>query len=35
VGDPVADALAEYAHPPIVDPRGESSGEVRPAFRLR
>jgi L-asparaginase II len=35
MGDPVADALAEYAHPPIVDPRGESSGEVRPAFRLR
>ncbi|MDQ2934619.1 MAG: asparaginase [Chloroflexota bacterium] len=28
------DRLREYASPPIVDPRGEPSGEVRPAFRL-
>ncbi|MGH2428626.1 MAG: asparaginase [Candidatus Limnocylindria bacterium] len=27
-------ALTDYASPPIDDPRGEPSGEVRPAFRL-
>ena len=26
--------LEPYAHPPIVDPRGDAAGEVRPAFRL-
>jgi L-asparaginase II len=26
--------LAEYASPPILDPRGEVAGEVRPAFEL-
>ena len=26
--------LAEFADPPIIDPRGEPSGEVRPAFSL-
>ncbi len=26
--------LAEYASPPVLDPRGAVSGEVRPAFRL-
>jgi L-asparaginase II len=26
--------LAEFAHPPITDPRGDSSGEVRAAFTL-
>ena len=26
--------LAEYASPPILDPRGEPAGKVRPAFRL-
>ena len=26
--------LAEFASPPIRDPRGASSGEVRPAFEL-
>jgi L-asparaginase II len=34
LGDRVPDALEEYAFPPIVDPRGESSGEVRAVFRL-
>jgi L-asparaginase II len=34
IGDRVPDSLAEYASPPIVDPRGELSGEVRPAFVL-
>jgi L-asparaginase II len=33
--DPLPDSLAEYADPPIEDPRGERSGEVRAAFRLR
>ena len=28
------DRLAEFASPPILDPRGEPSGEVRPAFQL-
>ena len=35
LAEPLADSLAEYADPPIVDPRGERSGEVRPAFGLR
>jgi L-asparaginase II len=26
--------LAEYASPPILDPRGESSGQVRAAFAI-
>jgi L-asparaginase II len=30
----VAGRLAEFASPPVVDPRGDRSGEVRPAFRL-
>jgi len=34
IGDPVPDGLAGYASPPIVDPRGDPSGEVRAAFRL-
>ena len=34
VGDPVPPALEEYASPPIMDPRGEPSGEVRAVFRL-
>jgi L-asparaginase II len=32
--DPVPAALAAFADPPIVDPRGERSGEVRAVFRL-
>jgi L-asparaginase II len=32
--DPLPVAVAELAAPPIVDPRGEVSGEVRSAFRL-
>ena len=35
IADPPSDALSEYANPPIVDPRGERSGEVRSAFRLQ
>jgi len=31
---PLPSALAAYASPPIVDPRGEPSGEVRGAFAL-
>lgn len=34
VTDPLAGALVEFAAPPIVDPRGGVSGEVRAAFRL-
>jgi L-asparaginase II len=34
IPDPIPTALAEYASPPILDPRGEPSGEVRAAFRL-
>jgi L-asparaginase II len=30
----IADRLAEFASPPIVDPRGDSSGEARAAFTL-
>lgn len=32
--DPLPESLAGYAAPPILDPRGERSGEVRAAFRL-
>lgn len=32
--DPLPGRLGEHATPPIVDPRGEATGEVRPAFRL-
>ena len=28
------DRLREFASPPVLDPRGEVSGEIRPAFRL-
>jgi L-asparaginase II len=34
VTDPLAGPLVDFAAPPIVDPRGGSSGDVRPAFRL-
>jgi L-asparaginase II len=34
VADPVPAALDEFAAPPILDPRGESAGEVRPVFAL-
>jgi L-asparaginase II len=34
IGDPAPPILADYAAPPVADPRGEPSGEVRPAFRL-
>ncbi|HEX5038850.1 MAG TPA: asparaginase [Candidatus Limnocylindria bacterium] len=33
--DPLSDSLDEYADPPIEDPRGERSGEVRAVFRPR
>ena len=32
--DPLAGPLVEFAAPPIVDPRGGQSGDVRAAFRL-
>jgi L-asparaginase II len=32
--DPLPGSLVEYATPPILDPRGDRSGEVRAAFRL-
>lgn len=32
--DPLAGPLVEYAAPPILDPRGGRSGEVRSVFRL-
>jgi L-asparaginase II len=32
--EPMPAPLAELAAPPIVDPRGDPSGEVRPVFRL-
>ena len=32
--DPLAGPLVEYAAPPIRDPRGQASGEVRSVFRL-
>jgi L-asparaginase II len=34
VTDPLAGPLADYASPPIVDPRGSRSGDVRAVFRL-
>ncbi len=34
IGDTVPRALEEYASPPIVDPRGEPSGDVRSVLRL-
>lgn len=34
IGDPLPPALAEYAAPPIVDPRGEPAGAVRVVARL-
>jgi L-asparaginase II len=34
VTDPLAGPLVDYAAPPILDPRGSSSGEVRAVFRL-
>jgi L-asparaginase II len=34
VTDPLAGALVDYAAPPIVDPRGGRSGDVRAVFRL-
>jgi hypothetical protein len=30
----VAGRLADFASPPVVDPRGDRSGEVRAAFAL-
>jgi L-asparaginase II len=33
-GDPLPGALAEYASPAILDPRGERAGGVRAVFRL-
>lgn len=32
--EPFPDRLAEFASPPVLDPRGEPAGEVRAAFRL-
>jgi len=34
VTDPLAGPLVDYAAPPIVDPRGGASGDVRAVFRL-
>jgi len=34
VTDPLPERLAEFASPPILDPRGERAGAVRAAFRL-
>jgi L-asparaginase II len=34
IGESVPDALGAFASPPIVDPRGEPSGEVRSILRL-
>ena len=34
VSDPLPGPLVQFASPPIVDPRGERSGDVRPVFRL-
>jgi len=34
VTDPLPETLVEYASPPILDPRGEPSGEVRSVLRL-
>jgi L-asparaginase II len=35
VTDPLPAPLADLASPPIVDPRGDPAGDVRPAFRLQ
>ena len=32
--DPLAGQLVDFEAPPIVDPRGERSGDVRAVFRL-
>ena len=34
VAEPVPPSLTEYAAPPLLDPRGDPSGVVRPAFHL-
>jgi L-asparaginase II len=34
VDEAVEGRLAEFAHPPVTDPRGDASGEVRAAFAL-
>jgi L-asparaginase II len=34
VTEPLAGPLVDYAAPPITDPRGERSGEVRAVFRI-
>ena len=34
VSDPLAGPLVDFAAPPILDPRGEPSGDVRAVFRL-
>lgn len=34
VTDPLVGSLVDYAAPPILDPRGSRSGDVRPVFRL-
>jgi L-asparaginase II len=34
LADPVSATLAEFAAPPILDPRGDPAGTVRAAFRL-
>ena len=34
VAEPLPGGLVAFASPPIVDPRGDRSGDVRPAFRL-
>lgn len=35
LADPLPQRLVEFASPPIVDPRGERTGDVRAAFTLR
>ena len=32
--DAIAERLAAFAAPPVVDPRGDSSGDVRAVFSL-
>ncbi len=34
IGDPLPESLVEYASPPVIDPRGDPSGEVRPVFAV-
>ena len=34
VTDPLPGPLVQFASPPILDPRGERAGDVRPVFRL-